>query len=99
MVMSPAVATPFPFCRLFVKTVVYPDVEALPEHIFGGIEDNLRTTLFQTPAREMSSLPIIGINSSKDLAPEIVNLLVSLPYEACISALMRKVSADYRRKH
>ena len=53
----------FPFCRLFVKAVIYADVEALGRHQLGGSSN----------------------------APEIVNLLVSLPYESCILALMRKV--------
>ncbi len=31
-------------------------------------------------------------------APIVINLIVSLPYDARISALLRKVEADYRRK-
>ena len=45
---------------------------------------------------DMDALKVGGTAGAN--APEIFNLLVSLPYGDNISALMRKVQTDYRRK-
>ena len=79
------------FCRLLVKAEIFADLASLQSRAQNPL--SVSQALFQnSPVTKASA------NTQAVTQPVVINLLVSLACEARISALLRKVEGDYRRK-
>ena len=75
---------------------------------FSGASNGLSQALFQTPAKPASEVLGSVTKTEHSLATNFVqqpeqpvaslNILVSIPSDARVSTLLRRVEADYRRK-
>jgi len=82
---------PAPFCRLLVKAEVFADFGALQSRAHNPLSAS--QALFQSPQKSVKEQ-----GTSPFAAPVVLNLLISLPFDARISALLRKVESDFKRK-